>query len=158
MKTVHCSRALFFSGRPACGHEPAPCPLSLQVEHTYVNITTGFEGASASLLVIEETADLDLRTAVGLVERELPGIATLARRLQWSQCQGWASGGRYSTYGPLPCSFRTGVRCMTLPQASVAQQAPPGPACKAQVEERWVYFRPTQITGGLGLSAECPVI
>lgn len=57
---------------------------ALSASGAYVNITTGFEGASASLLVIEETADLDLRTAVGLVERELPGIATLARRLQWS--------------------------------------------------------------------------
>ena len=102
---------------------PAPPAIGANVYKA-----TWLEGAPVSLLVIEKSAYLYLRTVVRLE------IASLAHRLQWSQCQGWARGRWYNTYGPLPCSLWTGVRCVTLPQTDMAEHAPLGPACKAEVE------------------------
>ena len=67
------------------------CPVDLQLNMSslharnwsiHVYIVTQLKGASASLLVIEESADLYVSTAMGLIEHVLLEITSLTHRLQ----------------------------------------------------------------------------
>ena len=76
------------------------------------------EGASASLLVIEESADLYLSTVMRLIEHVLSEICVTGPPVAVESVPGVGDG--VAVQRLCPCSLRTGIYCMTLPQTDMA--------------------------------------